>query len=136
MTSLAHLLPGVEWLPAIVLYDAVGNLAGLICVIAGLVSRESIIARRDGIAVIIAALVLAPIFDWLSHGLSSQGRLMLASFILLGIVALVLSFRKQPSASACRKCGYDLRGSAASARCPECGSSFAPIRFGDKTGHT
>jgi hypothetical protein len=57
-------------------------------------------------------------------------RLALASAILPGLVGVrtvqrKLEARRRSREGCCKQCGYDLRGSIESERCPECGLTFA-----------
>jgi hypothetical protein len=52
----------------------------------------------------------------------ADGLLVAGSFGLGAWVLLMLMRRVQPGY--CRACGFDVRGSLASGRCPECGRSF------------
>jgi predicted Zn-ribbon and HTH transcriptional regulator len=55
--------------------------------------------------------------------------------LMWGAQRLVFRVPASPE-HACTKCGYDLRGSTRSARCPECGAAHEPIRAAIRAGST
>lgn len=121
--SMGTFLPGVFWVALL------GVIAGLIC----LPFAWMALRRRDcsaccpvvawTVGAIVLAIAAPPYFD----GGTAAVMVLFAAPLTLIVVAFVtaaLSPRVYRVRNGCSGCGYDLRGSLAAGRCPECGANM------------
>lgn len=123
--SLGLLLPGVFFVPLL------GVIAGLICLpFAWMALRQRdcsaccpVVAWTVGAIVLVIAA--PPYFDGATAAFIAMFAAP-ATLIVIAFVMAALSPRVYRVRNGCSGCGYDLRGSLAVGRCPECGTD---IRF-------
>jgi len=80
----------------------------------------------------LVALLLVPVFGWMGFEETNAAVMvaaMAALFVLLPVALCLVhiggELRTTPSLdNTCIRCGYDLRGSTHSQRCPECGAGI------------
>lgn len=78
-----------------------------------------------GVGVVVTSLIISPTQLFLKIGVLAAVFLAAAGAISLLIPRVWLD------GGLCYYCGYDLRGSIDSARCPECGTAFTAVAFDD-----